>query len=82
MGKVLVFPAETTIESSSYSSRTLRCSEVFHGCDFVARGAGDEEVVAQAVQHAQFKHCLTKIDWALLARFCSAIRQEREARIS
>lgn len=59
--------------------KSLRCGDVFPGCDFVARAATDDEVIALTTQHAREKHELKEMDWALLAKLCGAIRNGDEA---
>lgn len=57
-------------------AKSLRCCDVFPGCQFVARGSDDDAVVAVAMEHAQAKHALAFADWEILARFCGAIRKD------
>lgn len=57
-------------------AKSLRCSEVFPGCLFVARGVDDDAVVSIALLHAQEKHALATTDWEVLAKFCGAIRKD------
>ena len=59
-------------------AKSLRCSEVFPGCRFVARGVDDDAVVSVAIVHAQEKHALAAADWEILAKFCGAIRQDND----
>lgn len=63
-------------------AKALHCNEIFSGCDFVARGTDDDEVLALAMQHAQSKHILEKIDWDVLAKFCGAIRKVEGQKVS
>lgn len=56
----------------------LRCNEIYTGCDFVSRGASDDEVIALAVNHAQKKHGLSGLDWATLAKFSAAVSSDEK----
>jgi predicted small metal-binding protein len=55
-------------------ARVLRCGELFAGCSIEARGETDEEILKQAVVHAQRDHGVTEIDAATLAKVKAAIR--------
>lgn len=57
----------------------LLCNEIYAGCEFISRGASDDEVVALAVNHAQTKHGLSALDWATLAKFSAAVRSDEKA---
>lgn len=59
-------------------SKSLRCSELYSGCDFIIHGSTDDEVIALTVQHARDKHGLREVDWALMAKLASLIRTENE----
>lgn len=59
-------------------SKSLHCSRIYPGCDFVAHGATDDEVVALATQHARETHYLAETDWTVLAKFCAAVRNGDE----
>jgi len=52
----------------------LRCGELFEGCETVARGESEEEVLKQAAEHARRDHGISQIDAATLAKVKAAIR--------
>lgn len=58
--------------------KRLYCEDVFPGCDFVAHGSSEDEVLFLAVQHARAKHSLGEADWEILARFSGAIQRVDE----
>ena len=57
-------------------SKVLRCSDVGMDCDFVARGETEEEIMAQAAQHAQATHNMTEIPPDVASQVRAAIRDE------
>jgi predicted small metal-binding protein len=54
--------------------KVLRCGELFEGCETVARGESEEEVLKQAAEHARRDHGISQIDAATLAKVKAAIR--------
>ncbi|HKW41602.1 MAG TPA: DUF1059 domain-containing protein [Gemmatimonadales bacterium] len=54
--------------------KELRCGDVMPGCDFVARGATEEEVLKRAAQHAQEKHNVKQLTPDLVVKVKAAIR--------
>lgn len=58
-------------------TKTLRCTDIIPGCDFIARGESEDEVVARAVEHARTKHHLRAVTPEILAQVRSAIREEK-----
>lgn len=52
--------------------RELRCSDLMPGCDFVAHGKDDSEVMKKTAQHAKSVHKMVAI----------AMEVERKARAS
>ena len=42
-------------------SKILRCSELIPGCNFIARGESDEEVIEEASRHVRARHNLQKM---------------------
>lgn len=59
--------------------KSLHCSEVVPGCDFVARGMNANEVIIRATQHAWAKHHLRELTPELLRRLLGAIRDDEVA---
>ena len=43
-------------------AKELRCNDIMPGCDFVARGEDEAEVLSKAAEHAREKHGLNEID--------------------
>lgn len=60
--------------------KAIRCSDIYHGCEFVSHGGSDDEVMALALHHAQLQHGLSEVDWEMLVKFSDAIREESEGR--
>ncbi len=54
----------------------MRCGDVVPGCEYVARGENEEEVLAAAAQHAQKAHGMTSIPDDVLTKVKSAIHNE------
>lgn len=59
--------------------KSLHCSEVVPGCDFVARGININEVIIRAMRHAWTKHHLRELTPELLRRLLGAIRDDEVA---
>jgi predicted small metal-binding protein len=57
--------------------KTLRCTDIIPGCDFVARGESEDEVLARAAEHARTRHHLRAITPEILAHVRAAIREEK-----
>lgn len=58
--------------------KLLHCSDVVPGCEFIARGVNDNEVIIRATRHAQSEH---KIHWVtpeLLRKMIAAIRDDEK----
>jgi predicted small metal-binding protein len=54
--------------------KELRCGTVMPGCNFVARGATEEEVLKKAAEHAKDKHNVRELTPDLVVRVKAAIR--------
>jgi predicted small metal-binding protein len=57
-------------------AKVLTCREVGMDCDFVARGNSEEEILAQAVVHAQKDHGFTSIPPEVIEKVKAAIHDE------
>ncbi|MGH7544186.1 MAG: DUF1059 domain-containing protein [Gemmatimonadota bacterium] len=55
-------------------TKELRCNDIMPGCDFVARGEDEAEVLSKAVEHAREKHGLDEIDEETAKQVRSQIR--------
>ena len=55
-------------------AKELRCGSVMPGCDFVARGATEEEVLKKAAEHAKDKHNVQELTADLVVKVKAAIR--------
>lgn len=60
-------------------SKVLTCRDVGVDCDFVARGATVEEVMAKAAEHAAKDHGFAEIPPELADKAKAAIRDEEAA---
>lgn len=54
--------------------KLLRCGDVAPGCAEEVRGATEEEILRQAVEHARTAHGIEKIDEQTAAKVKAAIR--------
>lgn len=57
-------------------AKVLTCREVGMDCDFVARGNSEEEIMAQAAQHAKRDHGFETIPPEVVEKVKAAIRDE------
>jgi predicted small metal-binding protein len=57
-------------------AKEMRCGDVVPGCDFVARGDSEQEILEQAAAHASAAHGVNEITPELAAKVRSAIRDE------
>lgn len=56
--------------------KAMRCGEVVPGCDFVARGQSEDEVMGQVADHARTAHGLDAVPPELAQQVRNAIRDE------
>jgi predicted small metal-binding protein len=56
--------------------KLLRCCDVIPGCDFVARGVNENEIIIRATQHARDVHSIRWLTPDLFKRVIAAIRDE------
>jgi len=54
----------------------IRCRDLGVNCDFEARGATTEDVLAQCAHHAKHDHGMNQIPPDLIARVQAAIHDE------
>ncbi len=57
-------------------SKILKCSDVGQNCDFVARGADENEVLGHAAEHAHTAHGMETIPPEAMPTIKAAIRDE------
>ncbi len=43
-------------QKESVMTKVLHCSDLMHGCDYVAKADTEEELMQKAAQHAREKH--------------------------
>ncbi|MGH7556749.1 MAG: DUF1059 domain-containing protein [Gemmatimonadota bacterium] len=55
-------------------AKELRCGDIMPGCDWVAKGETEQEIMAQATEHAREKHGLNEIDEETAEKVRSQIR--------
>lgn len=60
-------------------TKLLRCDDLMPGCSFEARGDSEEEVLAQAAQHAKTAHNLSEIPEEMMDQVRGAIREEDQS---
>jgi len=56
--------------------KTMHCGELMKGCDFVARGATEDEVMKNAAEHAKTAHGIDNITPELAQKVKAAIKNE------
>jgi predicted small metal-binding protein len=60
-------------------AKIVRCREIGVDCDFEARGATEEEVLAKCAEHGRAAHGIQELTPELLLLVLGAIREEPEA---
>jgi predicted small metal-binding protein len=60
-------------------AKVLRCNDLMPGCPFEARGTSEEEVLAQAAEHAKTAHGMTEIPEGMVSAVRGAIHDEDQA---
>lgn len=55
-------------------AKELRCGEINTGCDYVARGDTEEEVIERTTEHARMAHGLFELDQETEERARAAIQ--------
>ena len=56
--------------------KAMHCGELMKGCDFVARGATEDEVMKKAAEHAKAAHGIDNITPELAQKVKAAIKNE------
>jgi len=56
--------------------KTMHCNDLMQGCDFVAHGETEQEVMKKAAEHAKTAHGVDKITPDLAKKVKAAIRTE------
>lgn len=57
-------------------AKALRCGDIMPGCDFVAEGKDEAEVMAKGVEHAKTTHGMASIPPEVAAKVKAAIRDK------
>ena len=57
--------------------KALHCGDLMNGCDFVARGATEDEVMKKAAEHAKTAHAMHHLSPEMALRVREAIREEQ-----
>ena len=57
-------------------AKTLHCGDLMPGCDYVAKGDSEQDVLQQAAEHARTVHSIAEITPELVAQVQSKIRDE------
>jgi predicted small metal-binding protein len=56
--------------------KAMHCDDLMKGCDFVARGATEDEVMKKAAEHAKTAHGIDNITPELAQKVKAAIKNE------
>ena len=56
--------------------KLLRCCDIIPGCNFIARGVNDNEIIIRATRHARIAHEVIWLTPDLLKRLLAAIRDD------
>jgi predicted small metal-binding protein len=57
-------------------AKVLRCNDLMPGCPYETKGATEDDVLAQAAEHAKTVHGITEIPVGMMAQVQSAIQDE------
>jgi len=57
-------------------TKVLRCSDLMHGCDYVARADSEDELMQKAAQHGREKHGMQRVPPEVAQKIKSKIRDE------
>jgi predicted small metal-binding protein len=57
--------------------KALHCDDLMKGCDFVARGDTEDEVMQKAAAHAKNDHGMQSISPEMVQKVKAAIRDEQ-----
>ena len=57
-------------------AKKMKCGDLMPGCDFVAEGETEEEVLTKVAQHAKSAHGIDEITDDLIAKVKSAIKSD------
>ena len=57
-------------------TKVMKCREVGMDCDFVARGESEDQIMAQAAEHARKDHGFETIPAEVAAKVKAAIHEE------
>ena len=57
-------------------AKTITCRDVGVDCDFVAKGATEQEVLEKCAEHARTDHGMTELPPDLAAKVRGAIKDE------
>jgi predicted small metal-binding protein len=57
-------------------SKVMRCGDIVPGCEYVARGQNEREVIQKAAEHAKTEHGMASIPDDILNKVKSAIHDE------
>ena len=57
-------------------SKILHCAEVVPGCDYVARGESEAEILQQAAEHARTVHNVSEVTSEFADKVRAAIHDE------
>lgn len=69
-------PLAPQFHRESRMKKLLRCCDVIPGCDFIARGVNENEIIMRATRHARLVHDVRWITPDLLNRVLAAIRDD------
>lgn len=67
------------VRSREVILKALHCGDLMSGCDFVARGATEDEVMQKAAEHAKTAHGMQDIPPDMAPKVRAAIRDEQSA---
>ena len=57
-------------------TKVLRCSDLMHGCDYVARAESEDELMQKVARHAREKHRMQTVSPEVAQKIKSKIRDE------
>jgi predicted small metal-binding protein len=63
-------------------TKVLECGKVVPGCDFVAHGDSEDELIVKVAEHARIAHEVDHLSEPLKARIRAAIKDDQPSEAS
>jgi predicted small metal-binding protein len=73
----MIIVGDRSPDQEASMAKELRCSDLMPGCQFVASGANEDEVMTKAAEHAKTAHGLSSIPPDVAQKAQASIRESR-----